>query len=305
MNEDGQVEDEEPSWEAEAEQEFPPEALYDPLVNPWNDPASTSAIEYRLSQQETRPPLRAGAAPYPPQPYARADELTELRRRLRQETVVVSRRPRIWSVTIRELAETLLLAVLIFLAVRASMQNFRVEGQSMQPSLDNGEYLIVNKLTYSQIDLSLFDWIPFFDSGANPVHHLWATPDRGDVIVFRAPTNPDRDFIKRIIGIPGDTIEIEAPTGAVKVNGAPLDEPYVKGKTTCQSACGPWLVPERAYFVMGDNRQNSSDSRQGWFVPEQNIIGKALITYWHDGNPELDLAPNHKVSLAGEASAEE
>src|SRR3990172_4678112 len=100
MNEEGQREDEEPSWEAEAEQEFPPETLYDPLVNPWNDPASSSVVEYRLSQQGTRPPLRAGAAPYPPQPYARADELTELRRRLRQETVVVSRRPRLWWGTI-------------------------------------------------------------------------------------------------------------------------------------------------------------------------------------------------------------
>jgi len=305
MNEDGQVEDEEPSWAAEAEQESPPETLYDPLINPWNDPAS-AVIEYRLSQQETRPAFRAGTAPaYPTQPYARVDELTELRRRLRQETVVVPRRPRIWSVTIRELAETLLLAILIFLAVRASMQNFRVEGQSMQPSMDNGEYLIVNKLSYSQIDLSIFDWIPFFDSGASPVHHLWATPQRGDVIVFRAPTSPDRDFIKRIIGVPGDVIEVEPATGKVKVNEKTLAEPYIKGKTTCQSACGPWLVPEHAYFVMGDNRQNSSDSRQGWYVPEENIIGKALITYWRDGSPELDLAPNHKVSLADEASAQE
>ncbi len=306
MNEDGQVEDEEPSWEAEAEQEPQPNPLYDPIIEPWNDPASASTFERRLSQWGPEPPSHpAAASPYAGRPYSRADELTELRRRLQQETVVVPRRPRIWSVTIRELAETLLLAVLIFLAVRASMQNFRVEGQSMQPSLDDGEYLIVNKLTYSQIDLSIFDWIPFFDSGANPVHHLWATPDRGDVIVFRAPTSPDRDFIKRIIGIPGDEVDIEAETGKVKVNGLPLDEPYITGKTTCQSTCGPWLVPERSYFVMGDNRQNSSDSRQGWFVPEENIIGKALITYWHDGSPELDLAPNHKVSLAGEASAEE
>ena len=305
MDDDGQIEGEEPSEEAEAEREFPPEALYDPLVDPWNDPASASVVEYRLSPPELQP-LPAGAAPsHSYQPYPRDEEFTELRRRLREETVVVPRRHRIWSVTIRELAETLLLAVLIFLAVRASMQNFRVEGQSMQPSLDDGEYLIVNKLTYSQIDMSLFDWLPFFDSGNSPVHHLWAAPERGDVIVFRAPTNPDRDFIKRIIGIHGDTIEIEAPTGAVKVNGGPLDEPYIKGKTTCQSACGPWLVPEKSYFVMGDNRQNSSDSRQGWYVPEENIIGKALITYWHDGNPELDLAPNHKVSLAGEASAQE
>jgi len=305
MDDDGQIEGEEPSEEAEAGREFPPEALYDPLVNPWNDPASSAIVEYRLSPPEVQPLPAGAAAPYPYAPYPRDEEFTELRRRLREETIVVPRRSRIWSVTIRELAETLLLAVLIFLAVRASMQNFRVEGQSMQPSLDDGEYLIVNKLTYSQIDTSLFDWLPFFDSGDSPVHHLWATPERGDVIVFRAPTNPDRDFIKRIIGVPGDTIEIEAPTGTVKVNGGPLDEPYIQGKTTCQSACGPWLVPEKSYFVMGDNRQNSSDSRQGWYVPEENIIGKALITYWHDGNPELDLAPNHKVSLAGEASAQE
>jgi len=64
-------------------------------------------------------------------------------------------------------------------------------------------------------------------------------------------------------------------------------------------------VPERSYFVMGDNRSNSSDSRQGWFVPEENIIGKALITYWYDGSPELDLAPNHEVSFISEAAAEE
>ena len=296
MNEDGQIE--EPSWEAEAEQESPPETLYDPLIDPWNDPASASVVEYHLS------PAPAGAVPYAPRPIAAADEFTELRRRLQQETIVVPRRARIWTVTIREMAETLLLAILIFLAVRASMQNFRVEGQSMQPSLDNGEYLIVNKLTYSQIDLSIFDWMPFFDSGANPVHHLWATPHRGDVIVFRAPTSPDRDFIKRIIGVPGDVIEVEPGSGTVTVNGEALDEPYIRGTTTCQTACGPWQVPERAYFVMGDNRQNSSDSRQGWFVPEENIIGKALITYWRDGNPELELAPNHKVSLTGAASAQ-
>jgi signal peptidase I len=306
MKDDDPIEDEEPYLEAEEEQLSQPELLYDPLIDPWNDPASASIVELRLSQQETLSRPATGAAPaYSPRSYAPADEFTELRRRLRQETVVVPRRTRIWSVTIRELAETLLLAILIFLAVRASMQNFRVEGQSMQPSLEDGEYLIVNKLTYSQIDLSILDWIPFFDSGDNPVHHLWATPNRGDVIVFRAPTSPDRDFIKRIIGVPGDTVTIADAKGEVSVNGKPLDEPYIRGKTTCQNACGPWRVPEKSYFVMGDNRQNSSDSRQGWFVPEENIIGKALITYWHDGSPELDLAPNHKVSLAGTASAQQ
>ncbi len=306
MNEAGEIEDELPSWEAEAEeQETQPEPPYDPLTEPWNDPVSTSVRGSRLSQPrgESAPP--SGAAPGYPGAYPHVEELSERRRRLREQTVVVPRRRRVWSVTARELVETLLLAVLIFLAVRASMQNFRVEGASMQPSLDNGEYLIVNKLAYAEIDLSIFDWLPFYDSGDNPVHHLWDSPDRGDVIVFRSPTNVKRDFIKRIMGVPGDVVEIDRVEGVVTVNGEALDESYIDGKTTCSGSCGPGVVPERAYFVMGDNRQNSSDSRQGWFVPEENIIGKALITYWHDGNPDVDLAPNHKVSFSSEAAAEE
>ena len=314
MRDDGEIEDDEqPSGEAEGEQEPLPDRPYDPLTDPWNDPASASIAEYRLSQRQEESALHpSGVPPFPARPYSRADQLTELRDRLRQGTVVVPKRQRVWSVTMREVAETLLLAALIFLAIRGipggsggALANFRVEGASMEPSLDNGEYLIVNKLTYAEIDLTIFDWLPFFDSGDNPVHHLWDSPDRGDVIVFRSPRNVDRDFIKRIIGVPGDTVTIDRDTGAVMVNGEILDEPYIRGKTTCLGSCGPWVVPERAYFVMGDNRQNSSDSRQGWFAPEENIIGKALLTYWHDGSPELDLAPNHKVSFTNEAAAEE
>ncbi len=307
MKEDGEIEESPPSGEEEAEEQEPqPAPVYDPLTEPWNDPASTSVVEYRLSRgpQEFAP--RPGAAPRHwerTSPYA--DELSELRRRLREGTVVVPKRRRIWTVTVRELTETLLLAVLIFLAVHVSMQNFKVEGASMEPSLDNGEYLVVNRLAYAEIDLSIFDWLPFFDAGDNSVHHLWGSPARGDIIVFRSPTNVNRDFIKRIIGVPGDVVEIDRETGAVKVNEQVTDEPYVRAETSCRSSCGPWVVPERSYFVMGDNRGNSSDSRQGWFVPEENIIGKALITYWHDGSPELDLAPNHEVSFIGEAAAEE
>jgi len=316
MKDDGEIEDELPSEEeeaAEAEQELQPDLPYDPLVEPWNDAASASIAAYRLSQRQEGDALRPSAAPsYTAQPYPRDDQLRELRRRLREGTVVVPRRRRTWSVTAQELVETLLLAVLIFFAIGGipgrdggTIQNFKVEGASMEPSLDSGEYLIVNKLTYAEIDLSIFDWLPFFDSGDNPVHHLWDTPSRGDVIVFRAPTNLSRDFIKRIIGVPGDTVEIDRDAGTVKLNGEVIEESYIQGKTTCSSSCGPWVVPERAYFVMGDNRQNSSDSRQGWFVPEENIIGKALITYWKDGSPALDLAPNHKVSITSEAAAEE
>jgi signal peptidase I len=224
-------------------------------------------------------------------------------------------------ITAREVVETLLLALLIFLAVRASFQNFQVEGASMTPSLENHEYLIVNKLAYAEIDLSLFNWLPFYDAGDNPVHHLWGSPSRGDIIVFQSPRDAERgierDFVKRIIGVPGDTIEISAERNQVLVNGQPIEEPYTMGSTRCGSNCGPWELPpanteesivacgsSACYFVMGDNRQNSSDSRQGWLVPEKNIIGKALITYWDDGGPELDLAPNRSIAVGDEAAEE-
>ncbi len=197
-----------------------------------------------------------------------------------------------WFVLGRELVETLLLALLIFLAVRSAVQNFKVEGESMLPSLENGQYIIVNKLAYAQIDLDKFDWIPFFDPGDNPVHHLFGTPARGDVIVFVSPTNPDRDFIKRVIGVPGDTVEIR--DGVVFVNEEPLVEPYITGRTGCP--CGPWEVAPGTYFVLGDHRNNSSDSRVIGAIREGSIIGKALFSYWPLS--EVGLAPNHSVSFA-------
>ncbi len=227
-----------------------------------------------------------------------------------QGAAVAVPRPSRRLVMVRELVETLLLALLIFLTVRVSLQNFRVEGTSMYTSLDDGEYLIVNKLSYATIDLRMFNFLPFFDAGDNPVKHLWGKPERGDVIVFIAPPNPERDYIKRIIGVPGDTVEIDGQ-GHVSVNGAVLEEPYITGTTRCsegeectkviaeagtpesRAECGS----DACYFVMGDNRQNSQDSRYGWLVPEQNIVGKTLVVYWDHGL-KLDLAPNHSVSAA-------
>jgi signal peptidase I len=242
--------------------------------------------------------------------------LTGAQQALREGVITLPHPGRRWWVSVREVAETVLLALLIFLSVRASFQNFRVEGASMDPSLHDGEYLIVNKLSYAELDLGMFDFLPFFDAGDDPVKHLWGGPERGDVIVFKAPTSPNRDFIKRIVGLPGDTVEI-TPNAEVIVNGVMLTEPYAAGQTNCNAQECTWVIPERGspdsrakcasnscYFVMGDNRQNSSDSRQGWLVPEENIIGKALITYWHEGGPELDLAPNRSVGLTDEAAAE-
>jgi signal peptidase I len=196
----------------------------------------------------------------------------------------------------REVVETLLLALLIFLAVRATVQNFKVEGRSMLPSLENGQYIIVNKLAYAQFDMGLFDFLPFYDAGENSTHHLFGSPERGDVVVFESPKYPERDFIKRIIGVPGDKVEIRS--GVVYINDEPIDESYTQGATNCP--CGPWYVEEDHYFVLGDHRSNSSDSRQFGPIEESSIIGKAWFSYWPLS--DVGMAPNHPVSFANEDS---
>jgi signal peptidase I len=195
-----------------------------------------------------------------------------------------------------EVLETVVLAVLIFLAVHASFQNFRVEGLSMSPSLSNGQHLLVNKLAYATIDTEVFDWVPFFDPGEDSVHHIFGTPGRGDVIVFVAPSEPDRDFIKRIIGVSGDHIELT--DGNVVLNGEVLEELYTQGSTICTTGACVWDVQEGYYFVMGDNRQGSKDSRVFGPITEESIIGKAFISYWPLDN--VGLAPNHSISYAND-----
>ena len=354
MSNFGEQDDNRPEGgESEVGQEPSSPPFYDPLIAPWDEPSAPAASHVvgpelgpvfwpeQTMGSEMAPTEKAwigGPAPtvaprqeqplgpWQPagyqRPYEESERPSDLQRHLREGTITVPRQRWRWAVHAREGVETLLLALLIFLAVRTSFQNFRVEGASMVPSLDNGEYLIVNKLAYAEIDLSLFDWLPLYNAGENPVHHLWSTPSRGDVIVFLAPQEAtggvERDFVKRIIGVPGDTIAIDPAKNQVLVNGGVITEPYILGATTCSRGCGPWELPpantpaayaacgsRACYFVMGDNRQNSSDSRQGWLVPEENIIGKALITYWNDGSPELDLAPNHAISLSGQAAAAE
>jgi signal peptidase I len=189
----------------------------------------------------------------------------------------------------RELVETLVLALLIFLVVRAALQNFRVEGSSMDPVLHNGEYLIVNKAIYTRINLKTISrFIPFIDPGDNPVRYIFRRPQRGDVVVFRFPGNPERDFIKRIVGEPGDTLEIK--DGAVYIDGGPLDEPYITSKPTY--TYGPVEIPPDQYFVLGDNRNNSYDSHVWGFLPEENIIGQAWLSYWPKDSWGLILNKN-------------
>jgi signal peptidase I len=173
------------------------------------------------------------------------------------------------------------LALLIFLLVRAVVQNFQVEGRSMEPTLESEWYLLVNKAIYWEINLNtVHKFIPFVEPGEDPTRYLFRGPERGDVVVFRAPdqapNTPERDFIKRVVGLPGETVEVRDCT--VFINGSPLVEDYINEPPT--GTFGPEMVPEGHLFVLGDNRNNSSDSRSFGMLPKENIIGQAFLTYW-------------------------
>lgn len=155
------------------------------------------------------------------------------------------------SAFLREIIETLLLTFFIFWLVNSLIGRYRIDGNSMNPTLLNGEYLIISNFAY-QLD----------------------EPERGDIIVFEHPRS-DLNLIKRVIGIPGDTIEVQ--NGVVSVNGTAIPEPYIQAAPTYSSS---WVVPEGQFFVLGDNRNNSSDSHAWGFLPEENILGKALLVYW-------------------------
>lgn len=171
------------------------------------------------------------------------------------------------SVVVREIIETLLLTLFIFWLVNAATGRYRVQGHSMMPTMKEGEYLIINKLSY------------YLDN-----------PERGDIIVLHYPRDRTREYIKRIIGLPGDTVEIE--NGRVIVNGVTLNEPYIADSP---DYTGRWVVPEDNYFVLGDNRNNSSDSHSWAYLPRSDIVGKAWLVYWpYD---EWQLVPHHEHSL--------
>ncbi len=187
---------------------------------------------------------------------------------------------------IKEVLETLLIALIAFFLIQITVRNFRVEGESMLPSLVDGQYILVNKAVYTNIsDKGLARILPFFkvESGRS---YLFHAPQRGEIIVFKPPLTPDRDFIKRIIGIPGDTVQVKQ--GKVLVNGSEVQEPYIADNPVYEF--GPTEVPPGSYFVLGDNRNRSSDSHLWGVVPYNNIIGKAWVTLWPP--KKWGLAPN-------------
>ena len=180
-------------------------------------------------------------------------------------------------ILIRELIETVILALMIFLVLQFSVQNFRVEGSSMEPNLEEGHYLLVNKLVYlrfSPDEVNVFASL-MSDDVSETVYPFHA-PKLGEIIIFHYPRDPSRDFVKRVIGVPGDVVEID--DGQVILNGEALDEPYLDRLD--RSSMEPLRIPRDSYFVMGDNRRASNDSRDWGVVPAENIIGRAWVGYW-------------------------
>jgi signal peptidase I len=172
----------------------------------------------------------------------------------------------------REIIETVLLTALVYFVVRASVQFTPIDGPSMQPGLHTGESVVVNELAY-----------------------LFGNPQRGDVIVLHPPSSPDQQYIKRIIAVPGDTIQITDT--AVIVDGVTLNEPYLNPTGDSTNVAGdlpPTTLAAGDYFVMGDNRNNSTDSRFFGPVERQAIVGQADLVIWPLGEIH-PLATYHGV----------
>jgi signal peptidase I len=168
---------------------------------------------------------------------------------------------------VREIVETLLLTFFIFWLVNSMVGRYRIDGSSMNPTLYNEQYLIINNLSY-----------------------LLDDPQRGEIIVFRHPRS-DMNLIKRVIGIPGD--EVEVRDRQVYVNGVLVPEPYIQEPTIYE---GSWSIPDDQYFVLGDNRNNSNDSHNWQYLPRDHILGKAILIYW----PVTDwgMVTHHALSLS-------
>ena len=167
------------------------------------------------------------------------------------------------KVNYRQILTVVLIAVGVFFLLQSTIQSFVVMGSSMTPSYQDGQRLLVNKVFYRI-----------------------GEPEMGDVIVFQPPISRSVDYIKRIIAEPGDTVEIK--DGTVYVNSVPIHEPYIKARPSYTMS--QRTIPENEYFVLGDNRNNSNDSHNGWNVDRDSIVGKVWLSIWPPGlTPEYNL----------------
>jgi len=199
---------------------------------------------------------------------------------------------------LREYFESIVIAVILALFVRTwVVQAFKIPTGSMEYNLLIGDHLLVNKFIFGPTPLAI-------GKALLPVRPI----RRGDIIVFKYPDQPDRDLIKRVIGLPGETVELR--NKKVYIDARPIDEPYVHFLTPPSTAFqeitssdvrenyGPVTVPPDQYFVMGDNRDNSEDSRYWGFLPKNNVKGKALIIYWSYESGREDYVDEGYVASA-------
>jgi signal peptidase I len=172
--------------------------------------------------------------------------------------------------------------IAIVLLIRAFISPFEVDGRSMSPNLHNHDRVFVNRARYLHIDLNrLLNLIPGVDREGSDVWFPFNTPKRGDIVVLNPPLKSDKPYIKRIIGLPGDSIAFK--NGYVYVNGVKLDEPYIDGAITyCNSKewCSIDRIPNGYVYVLGDNRPDSEDSRYFGPVSVNSLLGKAWLTNW-------------------------
>jgi signal peptidase I len=193
--------------------------------------------------------------------------------------------------TLREYFESIVIAVILALFVRTwVVQAFKIPTGSMENNLLIGDHLLVNKFVFGPTASGL-------ERTALPIREI----RRGDVVVFKYPDEPERDFIKRVIGLPGETLEVR--NKKVYIDGTPLDEPYVhfifppdeNGSDftdPSRPSYGPVTVPADSYFMMGDNRDNSQDSRYWGFMPRSYVKGKALFVYFSFADGDGGLSSN-------------
>ena len=173
-----------------------------------------------------------------------------------------------------DLLETILLAVILYFGINALSARVRVDGFSMIPTLQDGEYVLVSKVSY-----------------------LIGKPQHGDIIVFEFPgAASDQDLIKRIVGLSGDVVEVRAKV--VYINGQPISEPYIAAPPNYS---GSWEVPDGFLFVLGDNRNDSSDSHAWGLLPVGNVVGKAILIYWPP--PEWNMINHFELVVATPGAA--
>ena len=178
---------------------------------------------------------------------------------------------------LREAIETIALAAFLVLVLQASIQNYRVEGPSMDPQLADQDRVLVNRAVYTEIDAArVARFIPGIEAEEGQVWRPFGPPTYGDIIVFRWPRDTSQNFVKRIVALPGDRVRLLE--GTVFVNGVPLEEPYVEHPS--RDTVREVTVPADSYFVLGDNRAQSDDSRHWGAVPRENVIGKVWVAYW-------------------------